>query len=65
MPEYDKTTHAPGRSREVDAIAHAAAAEDMTKVKANDEDPANTHVCPQGNPEDPGYSRTRSIPATK
>ena len=65
---YDETDHTPGRSREVDAIAHAAAQELASNpdgVKVNDEDPANSNEEPLGNPNSPSYSDKRSIGGSK
>lgn len=63
MP-YDKDSNVAGRSKEVDAEAFAAASAmnaNPNSFKTNDEDSANTHASPQGNPEDPAFNPGREI----
>lgn len=65
MPTYDKrgSENTGGRSKETDQEAYDAMNSIMQPgAKVNAEDGANTNPCPAGNPEDPSYSRTRTIP---
>ena len=61
---YDQISHGPGRSAEVDKIAHEAAhgiTNDANGFKTNDADPVNVRNTPQGNPEDAAYKRDRKL----
>ena len=62
---YDQKGNKPGASGEIDAIAHAAAAEiegdKRTSNDVNSDDPGNKHQCPAGNSEDPAYNPGRKI----
>lgn len=63
MP-YDNETATPGRSKEIDAVAHGAMKELQSNpkgMKTNSADPVNTINQPQGNPDDPAYRPDRKL----
>lgn len=57
---YDQIGHQPGRSGEVDKIAHDAAHQ-IESLKTNESDPVNVRNTPQGNPEDAAYNKSRKL----
>ena len=64
MP-YDTDNCTPGRSKEIDAVAHGAMKDmqgNSKGFKTNAADPVNDHVnTVQGNPDDPAYNPGRKL----
>lgn len=63
MPTYDGSVPAEGKSKEMDAIARAAATKYPTdrNARVNDQDPTNDRNTVAGNPDDAQFSRTAKI----
>lgn len=61
---YDNETNTPGRSKEVDAVAHGAMKEMISNdkgFKTNSADPLNDKPTPQGNPDDSAFNKGRKL----